>query len=512
MSQFRTTADILDEILQKSGEPTNGNSPYETLALTFANKVHHAIISGGNVFSVDVDEPWTWARARHPIVLELEAPFTTGSIAVLQSHTDLSFSTAPTDSLEGWFIQAQGKQTVYRITQHTEGALSATLDSNWVDSSGAFSFRAFKIEYEIMPAFMYVDSFSDRIEFQETSSATLTASLTHGSYAPSDYITHVAAQIDTVGANAYSGTYDSVQRKFLISRTSTPAGTYFNLLGISGAQAVRSALPTIGFDRIDYTGNQTYTTAYTPNGVSRLIEPFRVFKSTGSCTHIEATDSYNMELDYPLNMISQRTPDHFAKIAETNAGIYTVRFNAYPGVRTKVLIDWIPSPIDLQDNAVSRPLIPRKDIDVLINGAVTYILFDKSDTKAADTKAMTSTQLQAMQKKNRSELFRTGHMFAQIAPRLDLEYERKRLDYGYAAVGSASGQVTETPVLDFVYDQVSDTLVYQGWAANGAAQTSASWRIKRIVISLTDTVTVTYADGDTNFNNIWSNRAALVYS
>lgn len=63
--------------------------------------------------------------------------------------------------------------------------------------------------------------------------------------------------------------------------------------------------------------------------------------------------------------------------------------------------------------------------------------------------------------------------------------------------------------------QVDDTgtTLYQGWAEPGTATSSAGWRIRKVVSSGTPTDTsITWADGDRNFNNIWDNRAALSYS
>lgn len=67
--------------------------------------------------------------------------------------------------------------------------------------------------------------------------------------------------------------------------------------------------------------------------------------------------------------------------------------------------------------------------------------------------------------------------------------------------------------------QVDDATVgvgttYQGWAAPGALTSAASWRIRRIVdTGAADTDTsITFADGNRNFDNIWDNRAALSYS
>lgn len=59
-------------------------------------------------------------------------------------------------------------------------------------------------------------------------------------------------------------------------------------------------------------------------------------------------------------------------------------------------------------------------------------------------------------------------------------------------------------------DEVSANLIYIGEATASADDSSPIWRIKRL--QLTGTVTaIQYADGNTNFDNVWANRASLTY-
>lgn len=63
------------------------------------------------------------------------------------------------------------------------------------------------------------------------------------------------------------------------------------------------------------------------------------------------------------------------------------------------------------------------------------------------------------------------------------------------------------------YDS-SGRIEYQGWADAGTAETIAKWSIKKFVYdpktgSLKQTL---WADGDINFDNVWSSREALTYA
>ncbi len=60
---------------------------------------------------------------------------------------------------------------------------------------------------------------------------------------------------------------------------------------------------------------------------------------------------------------------------------------------------------------------------------------------------------------------------------------------------------------------VDEVTYYTGFAAVGSATSDAVWRIKKTVLSDTsDDVVITWADGDSSFNNIWDNRLSLTYS
>lgn len=53
---------------------------------------------------------------------------------------------------------------------------------------------------------------------------------------------------------------------------------------------------------------------------------------------------------------------------------------------------------------------------------------------------------------------------------------------------------------------------YIGLAKPGTASSAAGWQIKRLSYSGTNVTVIEFADGDTKFDNVWDNRAALSYS
>jgi hypothetical protein len=61
------------------------------------------------------------------------------------------------------------------------------------------------------------------------------------------------------------------------------------------------------------------------------------------------------------------------------------------------------------------------------------------------------------------------------------------------------------------FDTTDGSVIYCGWAERGSLTSAAKWRIKRITIS-GSLISMSWADGNINFDNIWNNRASLTYS
>lgn len=62
-----------------------------------------------------------------------------------------------------------------------------------------------------------------------------------------------------------------------------------------------------------------------------------------------------------------------------------------------------------------------------------------------------------------------------------------------------------------IYDTTDGTVIYVGMAAKSAAAASAVWRIQKYSVSGA-VITMTWADGNDLFDNVWNNRSSLTYS
>ncbi len=64
--------------------------------------------------------------------------------------------------------------------------------------------------------------------------------------------------------------------------------------------------------------------------------------------------------------------------------------------------------------------------------------------------------------------------------------------------------------LSTIYEEASATIAYLGKALPGTVTSAGSWQISKI--NTTSGIVTTWADGNSNFDNIWDNRASLTYS
>lgn len=428
MAQFRTSADVLDLALIAAGEVTNGNSPYETQALNYLNRVHFALIAGGTIpvgkdTTIEIDEVWPWSKAQRPIILELQPKYDTGTIAVTLGSEAVTLSSAPSYSLAGYHINFTGRDEWFRVASHTAGATALELDSAYPDASGSLSFTAAKLDYDLVPSYLTIDSTNNKIQFQKAASTPLTGTLTAGAYTPDALATHVASVITaTAGGPTVTGAYSAITKKFTF--TSDLAGsTIFQIIG-NGTQSEFSAHKILGFDDETTSSAAAQTSTYVLGGIARLIEPMKIHKrAEGSVFGIDAE---TFQREYPFSLIEEGQPDRFCVLRESPDGILTVRFNRFPSEKTRIEAEHVAVPRDLKDSSSSIPLVPRKHLDVLEDAATFYIMLNKSDDRAQLYAGLMQGKLKAMIDQHRGSLVRYGKDFGQIIPRRDQLYSRRR--------------------------------------------------------------------------------------
>lgn len=458
MSNFRTTADILDGVLARCGEITSdmnqGTSQWRTRALLYLNQIHHNIVMGGCELNVEVDEPWIWARSPFPLIIRANTGITNGTCALTYGSLAGTFSAAPTDptganiSVQGWHLRPTGAPEIYKITQHTSGSTSFTLDAPFPQATNAsLNFWLFQIDYDLIGQSLTIDQTNNKLDFVESGTTLVTATLTMGSYTPAGLATQVATALNaaTTVSNTYTVTYNAVSRLFTVTSNLSGVGSIFTMRP-TATNAQDSGWLTLGFDMLDQSAAASYTGTYPLFSIVRFTQAARIYYG-GSTLMGDATgqvsllDPVAFDRSFPLLDIRAGAPEQFCVIRDRNDGMLTVRFNRYPmntgNVQSmRIEFEYIPTPIDLQDSAASVPLIPRKFIRILEYGAAFYLLKDKSDAKAQDYLQIAQEALASMIKVNRKELEKAGRNFGDIIARMDLMpgKRRRRLNnYGYTA-------------------------------------------------------------------------------
>lgn len=432
MAQFRTTADILDLALTNAGEVTNGNSPYEADLLNKLNRVNYALISGGTIplgkdVTVEIDETWPWAKARRPLILELQPKITTGTITLTLGSEAGTFSSAPSVSVAGWYLHISGYEGTYRIASHTASATAFELDGAWpLASLSGGSFTLYKLDYDLVPDYLVVDSTNNKIDFKKTSGGSvLTATLTAGSYTPAQLATAVGTAMTTAASGpTITAAYNSTTKKFTITSDGAGSTTLLPMFA-TGTNQLQSAHKLLGFDDEDLTAALTQTSVYVLGGISRLQEPMKLQR--GSNQLIFGVDGEAFTREFPFAEIEEGNPDRFSVISEDSDGIFRVRFNKYPSDKTRVEVEYVPVPRDLKDSAGSVPVIPRKHVDVLEDAATFYIMLLKNDDRAPAYAQLVSGKLSAMISQHRGQQQRTGEDFASIIPRRDQIAARRKI-------------------------------------------------------------------------------------
>lgn len=149
---IQTTLDLVNDALKKAGEKTDGSSDYTADALNYMDTFYRAILAGGNEFDVNLGEPWTWAKAKYPGVLNLQPPVTAGNVLLTQGSPAGVLDTPPAFSLIGYYIHQTGGGEYYRITDHVANDPNITLESSYNNPTGAGPFIAMLLDYDLNAA------------------------------------------------------------------------------------------------------------------------------------------------------------------------------------------------------------------------------------------------------------------------------------------------------------------------------------------------------------------------
>lgn len=90
---------------------------------------------------------WPFLRSSNPLVIQTVPDITTGTISTTANSLTITFSSAPTVSVAGRFVQTSSSNDWYRIASHTALSATATLDATspaiYALTAGAYTVRKF---------------------------------------------------------------------------------------------------------------------------------------------------------------------------------------------------------------------------------------------------------------------------------------------------------------------------------------------------------------------------------
>lgn len=87
---------------------------------------------------------WPFLRSPTPLVLQTVADVTTGTVATTAGSTTITFSSGPAASVAGRYIRTSSSDDWYKISSHTAGATSATLEIAAIYTAAAATFTVRK--------------------------------------------------------------------------------------------------------------------------------------------------------------------------------------------------------------------------------------------------------------------------------------------------------------------------------------------------------------------------------
>ena len=441
MANYQTSQDLVQAVLSVCGELTDGTSGYQADALTYLNLAYKNVLAGGNLYGIDVAEPWAWALAKRPLNFILKPAIQNVSVTCTQQSYNITFSAAPTDvtganiSVQGWFINIDSRDEWFQITQHTSGTTTAQIDVPYTEASlTAATCNIVQFEYDLIDDSIVVDSYNCYLDFNASTGASFTTVLTNGIYTPADFATLVQTGMNAsaTGLQTFTVAWNSITRLFTVSSSAV-----FQLSFASGTYAQNSASCLLGFDVLDASGGSSYTGTYPLNAINRLTAPMACYRQT-SYYPVNGWSSPKDEgkifelsqnaflREFPLRYTRSMVPDRFCVTRTTASGIVTVRMNAYMSdLQTKVEVGYIPKLRALQYNTASIPVVPEEHREFLVHSAAARLMQDKVDNRRPEREKMAMASLQALVHANRKQLSLAGNNYGKLIPRTGQTQNRR---------------------------------------------------------------------------------------
>jgi hypothetical protein len=146
------TSELLDDMLRRAGETTTGNSKYEARALIYLNRAYRSLAQGGLEFDNKKVRDWWWLYTQDNVILQ---PIrNSGTVSVTQNNATATLSATVASDLDGYFFKVDGHADVFKVSAHTAGSATLTLDSVYTgDTSATATYTLWKVDYDLAADF-----------------------------------------------------------------------------------------------------------------------------------------------------------------------------------------------------------------------------------------------------------------------------------------------------------------------------------------------------------------------
>ena len=156
MANYQYTSDILDDVLFRSGERTDGASDFEAAALRYINRAYQAVWMGGTEFDPTINDIWWWLKREG--VIRFYGAETLGTATCTRDGTVLTTSVAPdlldidisTSTNIGWYIRLNNENTTYKISSYDPSGAPTTINIVGTTGDDGFKNTYTSVDYQLL--------------------------------------------------------------------------------------------------------------------------------------------------------------------------------------------------------------------------------------------------------------------------------------------------------------------------------------------------------------------------
>jgi len=151
VSTLVSVQNILSDVLHRGGQnPTSVTDPFYSKVLEYINRAYRDLCRGTNPLDPHANVIFRWAVKYPYSSVILQPQYTTGTVAVTNNSASITFSGTIANSVAGYHFFVTGENDVFKISAHTAGTATATLDTVYTGTTaGTATFALRKLEYTL---------------------------------------------------------------------------------------------------------------------------------------------------------------------------------------------------------------------------------------------------------------------------------------------------------------------------------------------------------------------------